>query len=211
MSHFSYLIFHLLSVILVRRRTRSSRITWARDFWPMGRQYKGLSILERCRCPLQGSRPKPWQSPAPLLLLNIPHTRQPLLPVLTRLNPLLQGPRPRGHHMIPQSDGGIQDILLQDCQVKLLRRVGLKPTPQNTHGHLHLGCPPQHRLVLPHQILALVGHLEATLLQGLNLVLQLQILRGTGSANSKASSGSRFPPLHRASLTQRRLRPSPPQ
>jgi len=38
MSHFSYLIFHLLSVISVRRRTRSSRITQARDFWPMGRR-----------------------------------------------------------------------------------------------------------------------------------------------------------------------------
>jgi len=147
----------------------------------------------------------------PLLLFDVPHTHQPLLPILTRLDPLLQSPRPRGHHVIPQSDGGIQDILLQDHQVELLGRIGLKPTPQNTHGHLHLGCPPQHQLVFPHQILTLVGHLEATLLQGLNLVLQLQILRGTGSANSKVSSGSGFPPLHHTSLTQRRLWPSPPQ
>jgi len=65
--HIPYLIFHLLLVISVRRRTRSSRITRARDFWPMGRQYRGLSILERYRHPLQGSRPKPWQSPAPRL------------------------------------------------------------------------------------------------------------------------------------------------
>jgi len=72
----------------------------------------------------------------PLLLLDIPHTRQPLLPIPTRLDPLLQSSRPRGHHVIPQSDGGIQDVLLQDRQVELLRRISLKPTPQNTHGHL---------------------------------------------------------------------------
>jgi len=200
MSHFFYLIFYLLSVILVRRQTWSSRITRARDFWPM--PYKGVD-------PSLGSLLR--LSHQPLFLLDILHTRQPLFLIPTQLNPLLQSPRPRGHHVIPQGDGGIQDVLLQDCQVKLLRRIGLKPTPQNTHGHLHLGRPPQHRLILPHQILTLIGHLEATLFQGLHLVLQLQILRGTGSANSKASSGSGFPPLHHTSLTQRRLRPSPPQ
>ena len=36
----------------------------------------------------------------PLFLLDVVHTRQLLLPILTRLDPLLQGPRPRGHHMI---------------------------------------------------------------------------------------------------------------
>ena len=61
-------------------------------------------------------------------------------------------------------DRGIQHIR----QVELLRRIGLKPTPQNTYGNLYLGRPPQHRLILPHQILTPIGHLEATLFQGLH-------------------------------------------
>jgi len=39
MSLSLHLIFYLPLVISVRRQTRSSRITRARDFWPMGRQY----------------------------------------------------------------------------------------------------------------------------------------------------------------------------
>ena len=61
------------------------------------------------------------------ILLWIP-THQPLTPILVQLNPLLQGPRTRSHHMIPQGDGSIQDvlaILFQDHQVKLLWRISL--------------------------------------------------------------------------------------
>jgi len=93
MSHFSYLIFHLLSVISIRRRARSSRITRARDLWPMGRQYRRLSILERYRHPLQGSRPKPRQSPAPWPPASPPLRRPPRSPTTApNLDPTRSSP-----------------------------------------------------------------------------------------------------------------------
>ena len=59
-----------------------------------------------------------------------------------------------------------------------VQQIGLKPTPHETHGNLHLGRPPQHRLILPHQIITPIGHPRATLLQSAHPVPQLQVLKG---------------------------------
>ena len=108
MSHSSYLIFHLLLVILVRRQTRSSRITRARDFRPMGRRTQDYLLRSNVQLlPYQGVHP------------SCRHGVDTLLDILpgqlrTWLDPLQQRTLRLGrpYDMRPQDDGGLQDVHL---------------------------------------------------------------------------------------------------
>jgi len=152
MSHLSYLIFHLLSVISVRRRTRSSRFAQAKDLWPRGRRIQDYLLWSNVQL-LPYQRVHPCHHHGVDTLLDI-------LPgqLRTRLDPLQQRTLWLGgsYDMRPQDDGGLQDVHLSLCilipyhQVKLLRRVGFKPTPQNTNRDLRVGHPLHHRLVHLH-------------------------------------------------------------
>jgi len=160
----SYLIFHLLSVISVRRQTRSSRIAWARDLWPRGRRIQDYLLWSNVQLlPYQRVHPRRRHGVDTLLDILPGQLR-------TWLDPLQQQTLRlgRSYNMRPQDDGGLQDVHLSLCilipyrQVELLRRVGFIPTPQQTNRDLRVGYPLHHRLV----------HLHG---EGV-LLLQLQIL-----------------------------------
>jgi len=98
----SYLISCPISLILSFIFFRSFRsegelghlgLLGLETFWPMGRQYRGLSILEQYRHPLQGSRPKPWQSPVPRPPASPPLQRPPRSPTTApNLDPTQSSP-----------------------------------------------------------------------------------------------------------------------
>jgi len=179
MSHFSYLIFHLLSVISVTRQTRSSRIAWTKDLWPRGRRIQDYLLRSNVQL-------LPYQRVHPSCCHGV-DTLLDILPgqLWTQLDPLQQRTLwlGRPYDMRPQDNGGLQDvhlslcILIPYCQVELLRRVGFIPTPQQTNRDLRVGHPLHHRLVHLHGEGVLLLQLQIPSLQVGNVPPQRSTLR----------------------------------
>jgi len=179
MSHFFYLISYLLSVISVRRRTRSSRIARAKDLWPRGRRIQDYLLWSNVQL-LPYQRVHPCHHHGVDTLLDI-------LPgqLRTRLDPLQQRTLWLGgsYDMRPQDDGGLQDVHLSLCillshrQVELLRRVGFIPAPQETNRDLCVGHPLHHQLVHLHGEGVLLLQLQIPPLQVGNVPPQRSTLR----------------------------------